>query len=97
MIKVTVMYPAGEGSTFDMEYYKSKHMGEIVSRVLKPARIEIDQGVEGQPYMAMGHLLYDSQEAMQAGMGGPDAGEAMADIPNFTNVQPQIQISQTVD
>jgi hypothetical protein len=36
-------------------------------------------------------------EALQAGMGNPDAGEAMADIPNFTNVQPQMQISEIVE
>ena len=96
MIKVTVLYPAGEGSTFDHEYYKVKHM-EIVNRTLKPSKIEIDKGVDGQPFMAGCHLFFDSMEAMQAGMGSPDAGESMTDIPNFTTVQPQIQISEVVE
>ena len=96
MIRVTVLYPAGEGSTFDLDYYRDKHM-EIVNRTLKPSRVEIDKGVEGQPFMAGCHLFFDSMEAMQAGMGSPDAGEAMTDIPNFTNVQPQLQISEVVD
>ena len=30
-------------------------------------------------------------------MGNPDAAEAMADVPNFTNAQPQIQISEVVE
>ncbi len=30
-------------------------------------------------------------------MGSPDAGEAMADIPNFYSGTPQIQISETLD
>jgi uncharacterized protein (TIGR02118 family) len=94
-VKVTVLYPASEGSTFDMEYYKTKHR-EIVNRVLGPSAFEIEQGLEGQPFMASGHLIYDSMEAMQAGMASPDAGEAMADVANFTNVQPQLQIGTVV-
>lgn len=96
MIKVTVLYPAGDGSTFDMDYYRTTHV-EIVNRTMKPTRFEIDKGVEGQPFMAVGHLLFDSNEALQAGMGNPDAAEAMADVPNFTNVRPQMQISEIVE
>ena len=96
MIKLSVMYPAGDDGTFDMDYYKDKHM-EIVNRVLKPTRVEIDKGTDGQPFLAVGHLYFDSAEAMQAAMGNPDAAEAMADIPNFTNTRPQIQISEVVE
>jgi uncharacterized protein (TIGR02118 family) len=46
--------------------------------------------------MATGHLTYDSMEAMQAGMGGPEAAEAQADVANFTNVTPQIQIGTII-
>jgi uncharacterized protein (TIGR02118 family) len=42
---------------------------------------------------ALGHLLFDSVEAFQAGFG-PHAQEIMADIPNYTNVEPAIQISE---
>lgn len=93
MIKLSVLYPAGEGATFDMDYYRDKHMA-IVQRTLNPTKIEIDQGTDGQPFIAVGHLFWDSREAMQAGMG--DAGEAMADIPNFTNATPQMQVSTVV-
>lgn len=95
MIKLTVLYPAGEGSTFDVDYYKDKHV-EIVNRTLKPTSHTIDQGIEGQPFMAVGHFYFDSLDKLQAGMGHPDAGDGMADLPNFTNVQPQIQISEVV-
>ncbi len=93
MIKVSVMYPKSEGSTFDMDYYKSTHM-DIVNRTMKPARTEIDSGVDG-PYMAVGHLFFDSMDAMGAGMA--DAGDALADVPNFTNVESAIQVSEVVD
>jgi uncharacterized protein (TIGR02118 family) len=96
MFKLTVLYPKSDGSTFDMEYYRTKHAA-IVMRTLKPSRFEIDEGLPGQPYLAMGHLFFDDAAAMQAGLGGPDAGEAMTDVPNFTNTTPSMQISQTVD
>ncbi len=41
----------------------------------------------------MGHLYFDSVEAFQA-VFGPHAGPIMGDIPNYTNVQPTIQVSE---
>ena len=90
-VKVSVLYPASEGSTFDMDYYKTTHR-EIVERVLGPGAVRGEQGIDDQPFMATGHLIYESMEAMQTGMAGPDAGEAMADVANFTNITPQMQI-----
>jgi uncharacterized protein (TIGR02118 family) len=96
MIRVTVLYPSGEGNTFDMEYYKTTHK-EIVFKALQGVEhMEIVQGIDG-PYMAMGHLHFPSAEAMQAAMASPAAGEAQEDVKNFTNVQPQIQVSLVVD
>jgi uncharacterized protein (TIGR02118 family) len=44
-------------------------------------------------FVAMGHLLVDSVEAFQAAFG-PHAKEIMADIPNYTNANPVIVISE---
>ncbi|WP_395155386.1 EthD family reductase [Ilumatobacter sp.] len=93
MIKVSVMYPNGDDPTFDMEYYKTAHM-EIVDRTMQPSRWEIESGMDG-PYIAIGNLYFESMEAMQAGMGG--AGEALADIPNFTKTGSAVQVSQIVE
>jgi uncharacterized protein (TIGR02118 family) len=41
----------------------------------------------------MGHLYFDSVGAFQ-GAFGPHTKEIMADIPNYTDVQPTIQISE---
>ena len=93
MIKVSVMYPKTEDSTFDMEYYKTAHM-DIVRNGMKPLRIEIDQAVDG-PYMAIGHLYFDSLEALGASPDG--AAAAAADVPNFSNVESVMQISEVVE
>ena len=95
MFRVSVLYPKSEGSTFDMDYYRNKHVA-LVNRVIGPERFEVDRAVDG-PFMAVGHLYFASQEALQAGMGSPDVGEAMADVPNYTNVEPQIQISEILE
>jgi uncharacterized protein (TIGR02118 family) len=93
MIKVSVLYPAGDDATFDMDYYKTTHM-EIVERTMKPSKIEIEDGQNG-PYIAIGSLYFDSPEAMQAGVGA--SGEAMADVSNFTNTTAAMQVSAIVE
>jgi uncharacterized protein (TIGR02118 family) len=95
MVKVSVLYPKSDGSTFDMDYYRQKHK-PLVLEVLGCDRFDIDQGIDG-PYMAVGHLYFESTEKMQAGMAGPRAGEAMTDVANFTNVTPAMQVSEVVD
>ena len=96
MIRVSVCSPKGDGSTFDMEYYKTKHKDIVFKALQGVERFDIDQGLDG-PYLAMGHLIFPSMEAMQAAMGGANAAEAQEDVKNFTNVQPQIQVSQVVE
>ena len=93
MIKVSVMYPKGEGITFDMDYYKTTHFA-IVDRTMKPSRWDIESGVDG-PYVAIGNLYFESMDAMQAAVG--QAGEAMADMANFTNAEGAMQVSEIVE
>jgi uncharacterized protein (TIGR02118 family) len=92
MIRMSVLYPKGEGKTFDLDYYTATHM-PLAERTMGPDRVEVDKGLDG-PYEAVGHLYYASMEALQAGM--VNNAEAMADIPNFTNIEPVAQISEVV-
>jgi uncharacterized protein (TIGR02118 family) len=54
-------------------------------------------GAPGAPatYVGMCHIFCDSVESFQAGFG-PHAKEIMADIPNYTDLTPVIQISEVV-
>jgi uncharacterized protein (TIGR02118 family) len=100
MIKVSVLYPNREGSRFDISYYCNKHM-PMVKRLLGPVlkSVAVEQGIGSQapgspaPYLAIGHLQFDSVEAFQTSFG-PHAQEIMSDIPNYTNTQPVVQISE---
>lgn len=100
MIKVSVLYPNHEGCTFDMAYYCNTHI-PIVRRLLGSTikGVAVEQGIGGiapgspAPYVAMGHLLFDSIEAFQKAFE-VHAQALLADIPHYTNTQPVIQISE---
>ncbi len=96
MIRVTIMYPRSDDSTFDMDYYLTTHI-PLLQRELGDALegAGVDEGVGGDhpaPYHCVGYLMFDSVDDFFAGMGG--ATETRADVVNFTNTTPQVQISE---
>jgi uncharacterized protein (TIGR02118 family) len=95
MIKLTVSYPNGEGTSFDHDYYKASHV-PMCNEVFAPAKTEIEKGVDGQPNAAAVSFYFDSMDALQAAFGNPRMGEVMADVANYTNIQPAMQVSEIV-
>jgi uncharacterized protein (TIGR02118 family) len=102
MIRLSVMYPKTDGGKFDMDYYLTKHIPLVKQRLgaaLKAAAV--DKGVSGgapgsaATYVTVGHLSFDSVESFQKAFG-PHSKELVGDIPNFTNIQPVMQISEIV-
>ena len=100
MVKVSVLYPNHEGTKFDMAYYVNRHI-PMVRQPLQSALkgVSVEEGISGEepgshaPNIAMGHLLFDSVEAFHTSFC-PHAQAIMADIPNYTNSEPTIQISE---
>ena len=100
MIKVSVLYENTPGQKFDMAYYMSKHI-PLVKQKLGAAckRVEIDQGLAGvqsgsKPrFIAQANFLFDSVEAFQQAFA-PHAQAIMADIPNYTTLEPIIQLNE---
>lgn len=99
MIKVSVLYPGNEQSRFDMDYYCKKHMPMVQQKLGAACKsIAVEHGVGGgtpgsrPTYIAMGHLYFDNVDAFQNAFT-PHAQAIMGDIPNYTNVQPIIQVS----
>lgn len=100
MIKLSVLYPNNEGSKFDMDYYCSSHMPMVQEKLGAAVKgMAVEQGLRGgEPdsrpaYVAMGHLYFDSVDAFEAAFG-PNAEEILGDIPNYTDIQPVIQLSE---
>ena len=102
MIRVSVFYPNSPDASFNLDYYANQHMQLVSDRVgsaLKGA--EVDSGLgsavpgEPAPFVAAVHLLFDSIEDFQSAFGA-HAEEIMGDIPNYTTIEPVIQISEIV-
>jgi uncharacterized protein (TIGR02118 family) len=94
MIRVTVTYPSAEGSTFDHDYYASTHV-PMANAAWSPVRTEIDKGVNG-PSVAAVHFVFNSLDEFQTAMASPKTAEIMADVANYTNITPTMQISEIV-
>jgi hypothetical protein len=58
MVRISVMYPSGEGKKFDYDYDVNKHMALVTMK--------------------------------------PHGKELFADVPNFTDITPQMQISEII-
>ena len=98
MIRVSVFYPNSDGAKFDMAYYTSKHMPMAKALMKSCKAIGADLGLAGPggakpTYIAIGHLFFDSVEEFEKGFA-QHANEIVADVPNYTNVRPIIQINE---
>jgi len=102
MIKVSVMYPNTPGARFNHEYYANTHMPLVKKKMGDACKFyTVDKGLAGgapgtaATYVGMCHIYCDSVESFQKGFG-PHAQDIMADIPNYTDLAPVIQISEVV-
>lgn len=99
---MSVFYPSGEGKHFDMDYYQNKHVALLV-KLMGDAIIgaTIEKGLGGvapgdqPPFAAMGNLYFESMDSFQAAFG-PNAETIIKDVPNYTNIEPMVQISEVV-
>ena len=95
MIRLSVLYPATEGATFDHEYYRDTHV-PLAVRTWGLDGAEIDKGVDG-PYVAAVHFKFASAEALQEAMAAEGTGDVLADVANYTSIAPVLQTSEVVD
>jgi uncharacterized protein (TIGR02118 family) len=100
LFKVAILYPNGEGKTFDMTYYERTHMPMVAGLLGKNLTFyEIDKGIAGRtpnekvPYLAVGYFyVKDVGEYNKAIAQNIDT--IISDFKNYTNIQPIIQISE---
>ena len=102
MIKISVFYPGGKGRTFDMNYYCEKHMpmvSTLLGKSLKGATV--DKGISGEEpgskpvYVAVGNLYFASLESFQKSFVA-NIEKIGADIPNYTNIEPEVLVSEVM-
>ncbi len=96
------MYPAGESSHFDMEYYLKSHMPESIARLSVAEGfqgVSVERGVMGDApgapptFVAMCIYTFDSIESFLAGFM-PHAPFLQGDMTNYTDIKPIIQFNE---
>src|SRR5262245_58428579 len=100
MILISVMYPAGAETKFDLDYYMKKHT-PLVKERWTPLGLKNLQVVRGTAkgdgsaadYQIMAFLTFGSADDFKAA-GKTHGTEIFGDIPNFTNAQPTVQINE---
>ena len=102
MIKVSVMYPNTPGARFNHDYYRDTHMPLVKAKMGDGCTYyTVDKGLAGgapnapATYVGMCHIFCDSVAVFQSSFG-PHMKEIMADIPNYTDITPVMQISEVV-
>lgn len=102
MHKLAVMYPNEPDVRFDFGYYTGTH-DRLVKKLLVPYgldRIEVDRGLgapgdEAAPYVAVATLWFKDAVGIEEGLA-EHGEELLADVPNFSSVEPTLQISEVV-
>jgi uncharacterized protein (TIGR02118 family) len=100
MIKVSVLYPSKPGNRFDVDYYLTVHMpmaARLLGNAIKEISVEIGIGGgapgEPAPYAAIVGFSCESVDAFMTAFM-PVIGELQGDIPNYTDIEPVVQISE---
>ena len=101
MIKVSILYAAGEVKKFDMDYYANKHIPLVHERLDSAGliRSEVESGISSAdptvpaPFVAIGVLYFNTADEVHEGFK-THGRELMGDLVNFTDITPQVQISE---
>jgi len=101
MIRVNVMYPKKEDGKFNYEYYLDKHVPMVKNNLgASLKRFEVYQGISGaggnpEPFVTIASLLFENVDEFRTAFE-PHAQEIMADLSNFTNINPTVQIEKQI-
>jgi uncharacterized protein (TIGR02118 family) len=104
MIRVSILYPNTPGSRFDLRYYVDEHMPmsiKLLSAHPGFQGVSVERGLGGAApgstatYVAACHFLFTAVDDFLAAFM-PHMAELQGDLPNYTDVQPVIQINEVL-
>jgi uncharacterized protein (TIGR02118 family) len=102
MIRLTVLYPAKDGETFNYDYYFNDHHKLLVSRWKPEGMVscEFDKGMSDPaggkaPYLAIAYLKFNSVEDLQKALAKHGA-EIVGDVSNYTKIEPIMQVNEVM-
>lgn len=84
-----ILYPKSDDTTFDMDYYATKHMPMLADALGDDCHGWGVQASHGDQYHCIGWATVSNMEAFGAAMNVHGAA-IMGDVPNYTNVRPTL-------
>ena len=103
MIRVSVMYPHRQGARFDVAYYAGQHMA-MAREAFKTyglVDIRVDKGFVGPTpkspplYVCISTLTFETLQGYKDAFRSHGA-RLLADLPNFTDIEPVVQVNEAV-
>ncbi len=100
MIKISILYL--NTGKFDMDYYLNTHMPRSIALLSKGKGyrgVSVERGLGGAApgsapaYVAMCHYLFDTADDFMTAFL-PHAAELQGDMPNYTDIDPIIQVGE---
>ncbi|POS71467.1 hypothetical protein DHEL01_v210143 [Diaporthe helianthi] len=88
---VSILYPSGPDTNFDLDYYTTKHMGLVAEKWSKCGLQQYwvaDLRPSNGPYIIQTVMLWESLESFQKAAATEDSAVVFADVSNFTNSKP---------
>ena len=102
MIQTSLFYPNTPGARFDYAYYLEKHLPMVKARLdAAVKKMSVDKGIVGgapgspAPYLVTARMTFESIQAFEQAFA-PHAQEIFGDLPNFTDLQPVMMISEVI-
>jgi len=95
---VTVLYPAEEGATFDLDYYLKTHMPLVQSKWGKYGMTgwHVCHADPGAAFSVMCTLYFETREKYVEASKDPATKEVMDDVSNFSNKQPIMLVGEVI-
>ena len=102
MITISILYHRKPGCRFDFDYYANTHMPRSIARLSAHpgfVSVSVERGLAGglpeaaPKYVAACFYRFKSIDDFLAAFV-PFANELQADIPNYTDIEPDIQFNE---
>jgi len=102
-ITVHVTYPREDGKRFDFDYYVNEHIPLVKDKLggAGMTAFSASRGIAGRPidvpppFFMVTTLTFPDEETLKSALATAD--EVVADIPNFTDVEPHFCIGAVLD
>lgn len=96
---VTIVYPNKADARFDFDHYLQKHIP--MAKALFGQGFRIQRGVQAAaggtiPFVCLLTIEIESTEKFLSTITGERGAELLADMPNYTNIEPVVQIDEIV-